>query len=97
FLWSDGGILSCVHAASGEQRWQERVEAAFFGSPICVGDRMMALSKEGELFVVRASDEFQLIAKIELGEPSFATPAVADVVVYLRTLSQLIALGEKTD
>jgi hypothetical protein len=33
------------------------------------------------------------VARIDLGEPSHSTPAVAGGVIYLRTASQLMAIG----
>ncbi|HVR36566.1 MAG TPA: PQQ-binding-like beta-propeller repeat protein, partial [Methylomirabilota bacterium] len=40
FLWSDGGILTCVHAPTGEIKWQERVGGNFFGSPVLAEGRL---------------------------------------------------------
>src|SRR5690606_39846406 len=48
WLWSDGGILTCMHAPSGEIRYQERVGGNFFGSPIWVDGRLYAVSTSGE-------------------------------------------------
>jgi len=42
-----------------------------------------------------ASDEFKVLARVPLGEKSYTTPAVADGVMYLRTLSHLFSLGGK--
>ena len=93
FLLSDGGVLSCVSGATGEELWRERVGTHFFGSPICVDDRLFAVATDGELVVVAAADEFQVLGRVDLGEPSQATPAVADGVLYLRTERHLIAVG----
>jgi hypothetical protein len=45
--------------------------------------------------VVAASARFEVLARVPLGEPSHATPAVAGGVTYLRTLSHLFSLGGK--
>ena len=42
-----------------------------------------------------AADKFELLARVPLGESSYATPAVADGVMYLRTHSRLFSLGGK--
>ena len=93
FLVSDGGIASCLRADSGEELWRERLGGEFFASPICVDDRVYAVSKAGELVVFAASERFAVLARVPLGEPSFATPAVAGGVLYLRTERHLIAIG----
>ena len=38
---------------------------------------------------------YQLLARVSLGELSFATPAVAGGTMYLRTASHLYSLGGK--
>ena len=93
FLWGDDGIVACLRVASGELVWRERVGARFYGSPVWVSGRLYCISRKGEVFVLAAADQFKLLARVPLGEPSFATPAVADGVMYLRTRSRLFSLG----
>ena len=95
FLWNDQGIITCLDAPTGDVRWRERVGGNFFGSPVRVGDHLYGISREGELVVVAASDQFKLVSRIDLGERSNSTPAVAGGVMYLRTVSHLMAIGEK--
>ena len=49
--------------------------------------------RTGEVVVVAAGDKFEVLHRIPLGEPSYATPAVAGGVMYLRTSSHLFSLG----
>ncbi|NQT89006.1 PQQ-binding-like beta-propeller repeat protein, partial [bacterium] len=95
FLWNDNGSIACHDVTNGKQIWRERVHGSFYGSPVCVGDRLYCISKRGNVFVVAASDTFKELARVPLGEPSFATPAVANGVMYLRTRSRLFSLGGK--
>ena len=95
FCWSDDGTVTCLAVATGKQIWQQRLGAAFYGSPVCVNGRLYCISKTGEVFVVAAEDKFKLLGRVKLGEPSFATPAVCDGVMYLRTRSKLFSLGGK--
>jgi hypothetical protein len=60
-----------------------------------IGDRIFGLSKEGEVVVLAADKQFELIARNDLGERCQATPAVADGRIFFRTESSLICLGEK--
>ena len=57
--------------------------------------RLYVTSKRGTVFVIAAADKSELIARNELGAPSFATPAIAGETLYFRTLSHLIAVGAK--
>ncbi len=93
FLWSDKGIVSCVDAASGEIHWQERVGGRYFGSPVCIDDRLFCVTHEGEVVVVSATGTFELLGRTPLGEESHSTPAVASGKLYVRTLKHLVSVG----
>jgi outer membrane protein assembly factor BamB len=94
FLWSDGGYVTCIEAATGRQIWHTaKLGREFYGSPIRVADKIYCMETNGELVVVAAADKFQLLARNKLGEHSNSTPAVADGVMYLRTLTQLMSVG----
>jgi outer membrane protein assembly factor BamB len=96
FLWSDGGIVSCVQAASGEVKWQERVGGMFFSSPLWVEGRLFCVSTKGEVVVVGASDRFEVLARNPLGEVTHSTPAVAGGRMYIHTTKSLISVGGRT-
>ncbi len=95
FFWTDDGVVSCLRVANGELVWCERVGGAFYSSPVWVHDRLYCIAKSGEVVVLAAADQFKVLARVPLGEQSFATPAVAGGVMYLRTRSHLFSLGGK--
>ena len=95
FLWSDSGVVACLDAPTGKIHWRERVGGRYFGSPVRVADRIYCIARHGEMVVLAAADKYTLLGKISLEEPSNATPAVADGVMYLRTVSHLMAIGGK--
>jgi outer membrane protein assembly factor BamB len=93
YLWNDFGIVTCLKVAGGEVVWNERVGGAYYGSPVWVDRRLYCIAKNGEVVVLAAADQFNVLARVPLGEPSFATPAVSGGVMYLRTRGQLFSLG----
>jgi outer membrane protein assembly factor BamB len=93
FLWSDSGIVACVDATNGKPLWRERVGGAYYGSPVAVGDAVYCMSRSGEAVVLAASEQYRLLARNPIGEPSHSTPAIANGTMYLRTFSHLISLG----
>jgi len=95
FLWGDTGTVTCIRAATGAEVWRERLGTHFFGSPVCVGGRLYAISTEGKVVVLAAAETYELPAENRLGEGSHATPAVAGGRMYLRTLSHLVSIGGK--
>jgi len=95
FLWYDKGVVTCIEASTGETHWQKRVSGNYSGSPVRVKDRLYTISDEGECVVLAADEDFKLLARNDLGEPSRSTPAVAGNRLYLRTYTHLISLGGK--
>jgi len=95
WLWSDGGVVTCIAANSGEIRYQERVGGNFFGSPVWAGGRLFCVSTSGELVVLKASDSFEVLHRYSLEELCHTTPAVARERIYVRTETRLIALGAR--
>ena len=93
FLWTEQGVVTCADAPTGKVRWQEKVGGKYYCSPIRVRDRIYCVSREGEMVVLAAADKYKLLARVNLEERTDATPAVANGVMYLRTLSHLMALG----
>jgi outer membrane protein assembly factor BamB len=96
FLWSDGGIATCIDATTGERHWQERIGSNFSGSPVCVRDKLYCIDEQGVVYVLAAEKQYALLGKNALGDPSRATPSVARGKIYLRSDSQLVAVGKKT-
>ena len=95
FSWFDKGVVTCLEIASGEKIWQERIGGDYFGSPVCAGGKLYCISREGQVVVLSASREFEELGRVDLGEPSHSTPAIAGGVMYLRTRSHIMALGSK--
>jgi len=95
FAWFDRGVVTCLDAPTGEIVWRERIGGDYFGSPVRVADRLYGISREGEVVVLAAAREFQVLARIDLEDRSNSTPAIADGVMYLRTASHLMAIGER--
>lgn len=95
FLWGDDGVVTCLRVSTGEVVWRERAGGKFFGSPVAVGDRLYCIDREGRVVVLAASDRYEVLGRVPLGEPSCATPAVSGGVMYLRTLTRLYSIGGK--
>jgi outer membrane protein assembly factor BamB len=97
WLLSDTGIMTCLNAANGEVRYQERVGGNFFGSPVWVEGRLFCVSTSGELSVVEASDKFNVLHRYPLNELCHSTPAVAGGKLFVRTEKHLWAFGSKKE
>ena len=95
FLWSDGGIVTCALAATGQIIWQERVGGNFFASPVYADEKLYCVSTAGEVVVLAAAKEFKELGRVSLGSKSHATPAVANGRIYFRTVDEVLAIAGK--
>jgi outer membrane protein assembly factor BamB len=92
----DNGVLSVYRARTGERLYQERLgggSTGFTASPVAADGKVYFTSEEGDVFVLRAGEKFELLAKSPLGEVTMATPAISDGRLFFRTKTHLIAVG----
>ncbi len=94
FNMHEDGIATCMDAETGEVLWQERVGGKHWASPILVQDRIYFLSEEGESVVIKASREFEELARNRLDEHTQASMAVANGRLYIRTAEHLWAIAQ---
>jgi outer membrane protein assembly factor BamB len=97
WLWSDAGVVTCLNAATGEIKYQERVGGNFFGSPVWIEGRLFCVSASGELAVLEASDNFKVLHRYPLNELCHSTPAVAGGRLFIHTEKHLWAFGGKKE
>lgn len=97
FMMKDGGIFSAVDAKSGELRKTARVPGTgdFYCSPVAGDGKIYLISDDGKLTVTSAEDQWKVLSTADLGEPAFATPAIADSKLYIRTAGHLYCFGNK--
>lgn len=98
YTCANNGVLTCYDARTGEQRYRTRMGGrgkgyAFTASPVAADGRLYFTSEDGEVYVVKAGPEFELLAINEVGDVCMATPAIADGMFYLRTQRFVMALG----
>ena len=58
------------------------------------GGNVYFTSGDGVISAIRDNDKFELVARNDLQEPIFATPAIVDGAVYVRTTGHLFAFGK---
>ncbi len=93
FHYHDQGTICCRRAETGEILWTEKPAGKYYGSPVWVDGRLYCITREGDVVVIKAAAEYELLGVNALGEKSDATPAIADEKMYLRTVSHLMCLS----
>lgn len=96
FLVDDRGVASCWDVKTGKQFWKERLSGkGHHASGVAADGRVYFTSDEGVTFVLKASDEFEVLAQNALGERVFSSPAFSDGEVFIRGAKHLWCIGEK--
>ena len=93
----DNGVFKVFDAKSGALRYTQRLGSGLTGftaSPIAIGSKILFASEEGEVYVVKAGAQYELLSKNSMGEMVLATPAVSEDVLFFRTRGHVVAIGE---
>ncbi|AWM40000.1 outer membrane biogenesis protein BamB [Gemmata obscuriglobus] len=95
FVSDDQGTATCLDLKTGAEKWRERLGAGRMRpSPVAAGGRIYFTALDGTTTVVKAADEFEVIAKNPLGEDAAASLALAGGRVFVRGDKHLWCLGE---
>lgn len=97
FTIKDGGILSCLDARTGKPLKQQRLTATndYYSSPVAGDGKVYLANEEGKVTVVSAAAPFSVVSTAEFGEDIYATPAIVDGHIYLRTNKKLYCFAER--
>lgn len=87
-----GTAAYCFEAATGTVLWKEPM-GLHHASPVSAGGLVYFLNDEGVMHVVKAQPVFELVARNELGEKTYASPALSDGQIFLRGFEHLYCIG----
>ena len=97
YLTTDRGILTCLDARTGEVKYEGGrvpVPATFTASPIAFEGKILMTSEDGDTFVIKAGPRHEILATNTVGEPVYASPAVADGNIFIRGERNLYCIGD---
>ena len=97
YMINDSGILLSFDPATGNVIKQGRLHGAidkYFSSPVAADDKVYLIGEAGAVSVLKAAGAWEVLAVNELDDEVFATPAIADGHIYIRTRSALYCFGK---
>lgn len=88
-------VLVVFDAITGERLYRERLGAggATTASPVAADGKLYVSSEDGEVFVVKTGPEFELLATNTVPEPIFASPALVEGKLIVRTSARIMSIG----
>jgi outer membrane protein assembly factor BamB len=78
-------ILMCIDAATGKEIWSERLRADHNASPVFANGNVWFFSIKGDVLVVKAGRNYNVITQFQMDSGIWATPAFIRNSVILRT------------
>ncbi len=96
FVVTDTGIMTCYDMASGKEHWKTRLKSGRYYSSLVSGDdKVYALNDKGVTTVVAADSVLRVISENDLGEGSYASPAIADGCILIRAEHSLFCIDNE--
>jgi outer membrane protein assembly factor BamB len=92
YIVRNGGILAAFDPVTGKPGKAGRVTGALGGysaSPVAADGKVFLANEEGKVSVLRAGADWELLAVNDVGEGCFATPALVDGQIFVRTADTL--------
>jgi outer membrane protein assembly factor BamB len=96
YMVNDGGIVTSLDPASGKVIEQGRLQGAidrYYASPVAADGKIFMVSETGKVAVLKPGGSLGVLVVNDLGELCYATPALAQGRIYIRTLGALYCFG----
>jgi outer membrane protein assembly factor BamB len=100
YLVRDGGIATSLDPLTGKVFKQERLKGAleqYYASPVAADGKVFMLSQGGKLSVLKAAANWEVLAVNDMEDECFATPAIADGRLYVRTRTTLYCFRKRDE
>jgi outer membrane protein assembly factor BamB len=99
YLFRNGGIATSLDARTGQVLKQARLTGAlddYYASPIGADGKIYIATELGKVVVLSAKPDWDILAINDFDSPIYATPALSDSTLYLRTQTALYAITTLT-
>lgn len=96
YIVRNGGIATTLDAKTGKVLKQARLTGAledYYASPVGVDGKVYIASEHGKVVVLRAAGDWEILAINDFDSDIYATPAISDGIMYIRTSNALYAIG----
>jgi outer membrane protein assembly factor BamB len=90
----DQGFIACYDAMTGKEIFgKTRIDSTTFSaSPVAMDGKIFFPSEDGVVYVIKAGDQYELLAKNSFDESIMASPAVSDGKMFIRSIKHLFCI-----
>jgi outer membrane protein assembly factor BamB len=96
YMVNDGGIVTTLHPETGAELGQGRLKGAidhYYASPVAGDGKIFMLSEKGKVAVLQPATGLEPLVVNDLDDDIYATPAISDGRIYVRTRGWLYCFG----
>ena len=87
------GFVYGLDLETGEQQWKYDTFAAIWGSPLVVDDKVLIGDEDGDVAVLKAGKQLELLFEVNMGSAVYTTPVFDDGVLYIASRNRLFAIA----
>ena len=92
----DRGTANCFDTKTGQRLWQERLGKHYSSSLLTARGLVYFLADDGITKIVRPGPKLDVVSQNPLGEYCFASPALSDGQLFIRTETTLFCIGHRS-
>jgi outer membrane protein assembly factor BamB len=92
FIADCGRVFHCLDAQTGRAIWTHDIKGEVWASPLVADGKVYLGTRSGDFYVFAASREKKVVSALTLGSPISATATAANQVLYVATMSRLLAV-----
>jgi len=98
YMINDRGIVWCLDAKTGKEIYgpQRIATGTYSSSPVLADGKIYITNEEGLTTVIKAGPAFEVVAENPLGDYTLSSPAISDGQIFIRTATNLYAIGKRT-
>jgi outer membrane protein assembly factor BamB len=89
------GFVYALDVATGKQHWKYDTFAAIWGSPMYADGKVLIGDEDGDVAVLKAGKEMELLFEVNMGSAVYTTPVLDNGVLYIATRNRLFAIEGK--
>ncbi|HEX8030216.1 MAG TPA: PQQ-binding-like beta-propeller repeat protein [Vicinamibacterales bacterium] len=98
YVVATNGVLDAFDVQTGAEVYRARlpqIGSGFSASPIAADGKLYLSNEDGSIAIVAAERTFRHVATNDIGEPIMATPALSRGVMFVRSMTNVLAIGRK--
>jgi outer membrane protein assembly factor BamB len=88
------GNIHCIDLKTGKDVWVHPTNSRIWSSTLVADGKVYCGNEDGELVILKAGREKELIGKVDFYTPVYCTPVIANNTLFVTTHTHMFAIGK---